>query len=275
MTPIDTSAINRPTGPLSISIVQVDLAWEQPHVNLGRIEHLLVQHNAPTDVILLPEMFTTGFSMNAAKLAEKPEGPSWLWMKDLAAHRRALVGGSLIVNDGGRYYNRFYLVSPSGTTHHYDKRHTFRLAGESDHYTAGTERVVVEHNGWRLLPQVCYDLRFPAWCRNELPDGPLAYDVLLYVANWPQPRSHHWRAMLRARAIENQCYLAAVNRVGTDDKGHLYRGDSAIIDFHGDTLTEIVRGEGVETITLEPEPLVAYRTKYPFWYDADRISFLS
>lgn len=268
-----TTAIQRPTTNLRVSILQVDLAWEQPHVNLGRIEHLLVQHNSPTDVIILPEMFTTGFTMAAKKFAEKPQGPTWLWMKELAASRNELVIGSLIVQDGGNYYNRMYLVQPNGTTHQYDKRHTFRLAGEHEHYTAGTSLVVVDFRGWRIFPQICYDLRFPAWSRNLLPDGPLAYDLLVYSANWPQQRSHHWRAMLRARAIENQCYLAAVNRVGTDGKGHRYRGDSTVLDFHGDTLTEIIRGEGVETVELEGQALQTYRQQYPFWYDRDPYNF--
>jgi omega-amidase len=262
-----------PAGPLRVSILQFDIAWESPHVNLGRIEHLLVQHNQPTDLIVLPEMFTTGFTMNAAKFAEKPFGPSWLWMKDLAARRNELVAGSLIVKDGGHYYNRMYLVLPDGATHTYDKRHMFRLAGEDQHYTAGTQRTAIEFRGWRILPQICYDLRFPAWSRNQLPDGPNAYDLLLYVANWPQQRSHHWRALLRARAIENQCYLAAVNRVGVDPKGHSYRGDSAIINFHGDTQTELIRGEGVDTVVLDDEALRNYRTQFPFWLDNDRMVF--
>jgi predicted amidohydrolase len=259
---------------LRITLVQADLAWENPAANRAHLAELLAKHPPQTDIILLPEMFATGFSMNTAKLAEtnddKNDGDSLQWMRQQARRYNALVVGSLITKDEGKFYNRLFAVHPDGTRQHYDKRHLFFMAKEHQHYAPGQANIIVHYKGWRILPQVCYDLRFPVWSRNQLPNGPQAYDLLLYVANWPEARAHHWRRLLPARAIENLCYVAAVNRVGTDGKDLPYRGDSVVLDYHGETLTELVRGEGTATVTLGAEALQTYRAKFSFWQDADK-----
>lgn len=258
---------------LRVTLVQADLVWEDHAANRSHLAELLAKQSPQTDLILLPEMFATGFSMNTHKLAETFDGDggtdSVQWMRLQARRYDALVAGSLITQDQGKYYNRLFAVHPDGAVQHYDKRHLFFMAKENEYYTPGKQNIIIKHKGWRILPQVCYDLRFPVWSRNHLPNGPQAYDLLLYVANWPEARSHHWRRLLPARAIENLCYVAAVNRVGNDGKGLPYRGDSTVLDYHGETLTELVRGEGTATVTLSLEQLQQYRTKFSFWQDAD------
>lgn len=258
-------------APLPICIVQAELAWEAPQANHEHLAALIAKgHQDPSGgVIILPEMFSTGFSMNAPQLAEQGYGPSLEWMEKLARARHALVIGSLIVKEGSSYYNRCYAMQPDGHYSHYDKRHPFRMAGEDKVYTPGGVNVAVEWQGWRIGLQVCYDLRFPVWSRNRVQAGVFAYDALVYVANWPEPRSHHWRRLLAARAIENQCYVLACNRVGQDGKGIPYVGDSMIVDQHGEAVARMHRGEGLLHATLDKEQLAAYREKYAFWQDAD------
>lgn len=258
---------------INISLVQTELVWEDHEANRRHIADLLSRHLPQTDIILLPEMFATGFSMNAAKLAETMQGESIVWMQQQARKYDALVVGSLIIEDAGKFYNRLCAVHANGKIDFYNKRHLFRMAHEETYYTAGTEKIIVEHKGWRILPLVCYDLRFPVWSRNALPDGALAYDILLYVANWPEVRGHHWRRMLPARAIENLSYVAAVNRVGVDGKSITYRGDSVVLDPNGEVLTEMVRGEGIVTATLSAENLKQHREKFAFYKDADNFTF--
>lgn len=220
------------------------------------------------DLIILPEMFTTGFAMEAAK-SSLPEAQvvSWLQSKAKAAH--AMVAGSAALQTEKGAVNRFLLVEPNGTVHHYDKRHLFRMAGEHEHYVAGERREVIEWRGWRILPQVCYDLRFPVFSRNQND-----YDLALYVANWPAPRALHWQALLQARAIENQAYVAGCNRVGTDGNGHQYSGDSRIISPQGEILAA---GEPHQPARLDAdlslEKVREYRETFPAWRDADSFSF--
>ena len=252
---------------LRISLVQTHLDWQQPEQNRERLTRLLAPLVGQTDLIVLPEMFTTGFTMEPETVAEPMSGPTLAWLREQASTLGAALCGSVVIEDGG-YRNRLLFVTPDGAVEYYDKRHLFRMANEHQHYVAGEIRQVIEYRGWRILPQVCYDLRFPVWCRNRND-----YDLMLYVANWPSPRRHAWRTLLLARAIENQCYLAGVNRVGEDGKGLEYTGDSLLVDFKGQALLDAPAGEAfVKTGTLDGEALQQFRQKFPAWQDADPFS---
>ncbi len=255
---------------LNITLLQTEIIWEDPAANLAHYAALLDQMVSPTDVIVLPEMFTTGFTMNPAPYAEKMGGLSMQWMQSQAARWQAAVMGSLIIEEGGAYYNRLVWMEPDGKYYTYDKRHLFAMAGEHESYVAGQERLVVDYNGWRICPMICYDLRFPVWARNDD-----AYDLLIYTANWPNKRAYDWMTLLRARAIENQCYVAAVNRVGTDENGHEYNGDSCVIDpGWRHVLWHAEKTEAVQTVTLTAEHLLEVRTRLPFLQDRDQFKVL-
>ncbi len=258
-----------PLPDLRITLVQPDLLWEQPERNLAHLQTLIASIGQTTDVVILPEMFTTGFTMNAQPLAEKMDGKSVKWLQTQASQLNALVMGSLIIEIAGKYYNRMVAAHPDGRLDTYDKRHLFRLAHEDEHFTAGAQKTLLYYKGWRILPQICYDLRFPVYSRNQQLTSDSGYDLLVYVANWPEVRSNHWRRLLPARAIENQCYVAAVNRVGIDGKQHAYRGDSAVYDFQGDAPVRLATTEAVSTTPLNGRALQAYREKFMFWQDAD------
>ncbi|KAA3439869.1 amidohydrolase [Rufibacter hautae] len=249
---------------LSVSLLQLDLAWHDAAANRAKFQAKIQQLPA-TDLIILPEMFTTGFSMDAPALAEEMDGESVAWMRQMAQERNAVVMGSLIITEHGKYYNRVLWMRPDGTLEHYDKRHLFRMAGECEAYTPGTQKLIVELNGWNICPLVCYDLRFPVWSRNT----PISYDVLIYIASWPDRRRLAWRTLLRARAIENLVYCIGVNRVGTDAKGHAYSGDSAAYNLLGEELVHHEHEEAVSTITLSREHLEETRRKLPWDIDAD------
>jgi omega-amidase len=249
---------------LRVTLVQSEIAWEAPAANRHRLaEHFrgLAGH---TDLIVLPEMFSTGFSMDAAAFAESMNGPTVGWMREEAAAMGCVITGSLIVQDQGHYFNRLVWARPDGSLEHYDKRHLFRMAGEHAHYAAGGSRLTVELKGWRVCPLICYDLRFPVWSRSR--DD---FDMLLYVANWPARRARAWAALLRARAIENLCYVAAVNRIGRDGNGASYVGDSVALDFLGQPVSSEGGGDRVETAVLDLESLNAYRASFPAHLDAD------
>jgi len=216
--------------------------------------------------VVLPEMFTTGFTMNSTQFAEPGDGPTRAWLLDQAGALDAAVGGSVAVVDDGRYYNRFMLALPGGPTYWYDKRHLFRMAGEHRHYESGSHALIIEWRGLRICPLVCYDLRFPVWSRRR---PGLDYDLLLYVANWPAARADAWRQLLRARAIENQAYVIGVNRVGADGNGVPHEGGSAAIDFLGRALAEAGDGPAVLNVQLPLEPLRRFREKFPAHLDAD------
>ena len=257
--------------PLQVIALQMNLSWQNPESNREKVVRMLSKYQKHADIILLPEMFTTGFTMEVENNFEEVEGPTSWWLQELARERNALVGGSVIIREKGSFYNRFLLVSPDDDAMgEYDKRHLFRMADEHDYFEAGEEWTRVMYKGWRILPQVCYDLRFPVWSRNRLDgDNNLSYDLMLYVANWPAARSNHWKILLQARAIENLSFVMGVNRVGEDGKGIAYSGDSMILDPRGNILAH---NEGEETIleaTLDPAPMLEYREKFPAWRDAD------
>ncbi len=253
------------TSHLRVTLVQVEIAWQAPATNRRALAAHFRGLMGHTDLIVLPEMFSTGFSMDAEGLAETMDGPTVGWMREEAAATGCVITGSLIVRDGEHCYNRLVWARPDGTLEHYDKRHLFRMANEQQHYAAGSRRLIVELKGWRLCPMICYDLRFPVWSRNW---GD--YDVLLYVANWPQRRAHAWSTLLRARAIENLAYVVGVNRIGKDGNGATYGGDSVALDFLGQPLSSEGGGDRVETAVLDFESLRKYRDAFPAHLDADR-----
>lgn len=258
---------------LTISLLQTPLHWHQPDANRAHFEELIWQLPEEVELIALPEMFTTGFTMQAKEHAEPMNSTSFRWLKQVAAQAKAVVTGSFIVREGTNYYNRLIWMEPDGNWASYDKRHLFRMANEDQHYSPGRERLIREWKGWRICPLICYDLRFPVWSRNLMQeDGSLAYDLLLYVANWPQARVSAWDALLQARAIENLCYCAGLNRTGTDDNGIAYNGSSGIYDFKGNTLAHSREEEAILTITLSAGDLSDYRKKFPAQQDADSFS---
>ncbi|MDW8479762.1 MAG: amidohydrolase [Xanthomonadales bacterium] len=254
---------------LRVSLVQQATLWHDPEGNRGLYGEAIAPLAGVSDLVILPETFTSGFSNEAAASAETMEGPSVAWMREQARALGAALAGSLAIRDAGKVYNRLLFATPDGSIAWYDKRHLFRMAGEQERYAGGQRRVVVSWRGWRILLQVCYDLRFPVFMRNR---GD--YDLILVVANWPSARREHWRVLLRARAIENLACLAAVNRVGRDGNGLEYAGDSALIDAQGRTLLELGPEPAVATLTLDPEPLRAWRERFPADRDADRFALL-
>lgn len=256
---------------LTFSLIQPHMAWEDQSANLQHYEALIQGNSAPGQIVLLPEMFSTGFSMQPAPLAETMDGPTVQWMKDTAARHRIILCGSLIIAADGNFYNRLIWMQPDGAHYHYDKRHLFTYAGEHEQYTPGNKKLIVQVNGWRICPLICYDLRFPVFSRN---DAAQPYDVLLYVANWPEKRRNAWQTLLRARAIENQCYVAGVNRVGRDGNGHDYAGDSALISPLGETIWQAGSGECVQAWTLDKALLTDYRAAFPALNDADSFRLL-
>lgn len=259
---------------LRVSLVQSELHWEDPEANRRLLdERMGALDGSRTDLIVLPEMFATGFTMNAETLAEPAaESPTLEWMQRQAQERECVITGSLAITEGGTCYNRLYWVTPEGEVAHYDKRHLFRMGDETLHYAMGGARRVVELKGFRLLLSVCYDLRFPVWLRQQpREERPFEYDALLCVANWPAPRRQPWRTLLQARAIENLSYVIGVNRVGRDGKGLEYAGDSMLVDFKGEAIVDKAQGEAfVETSSLSMRALAAFRDKFPAWQDADR-----
>lgn len=256
-------------------LVQETLDWERPETNLRRFEDRIaglftgVTEAQANPVVVLPEMFSTGFSMASAKLAEPMDGPTVAWMKRLSGEHGIHLCGSAIIEDGGKFHNRFLWADGDSVTW-YDKRHLFRMADEHSHYAAGTRRVMVEAGELKVLPQVCYDLRFPAWSRNAN-----EYDTLLYVANWPAARADQWLALLRARAIENQCYTIGVNRVGTDGNKVAYQGDTVVFDYLGKPVLTLGNEAGVGEITIDPTEMRKHRMSFPAHLDADRFHILS
>lgn len=254
---------------LKLALVQADLAWHDLAANLAHFDQLLAPLEQ-LDLIILPEMFTTAFTMASEEQAETMNGRGVAWLRATAQARNAVVCGSLAIEDQGHYYNRFLWATPQGELHHYDKRHCFRMAGEHKHYRSGETAPVMMLKGFRIRPIICYDLRFAVWCRNR--DD---YDLLLCVANWPAARSHAWRTLLPARAIENLSYVAAVNRVGRDGKGHDYSGDSVLYNWLGEPLAAAEPGvESVLTATLDLAALQQFRAGFPAHLDADPFEFI-
>lgn len=253
---------------LRVSVVQSELHWQNPAANLAMFADKLAALKGQTDLVVLPEMFTTGFMMAPEVHAEPMEGESLAWMKAQAQALDAAIAGSVAIKTAAGFVNRFIMVTPQQDVHTYDKRHLFRMGTEHEHYCAGNERVIWHYKGWRILPAVCYDLRFPVFLRNRND-----YDLALFVANWPGARRLPWRTLLQARAIENQCYVVGVNRVGTDGSGLTYTGDSLLVDYKGLCQIDHPQDEAfIETQTLELDALHQFRTVFPAWQDADTFS---
>ncbi len=260
---------------LTVSLIQANLHWEDIAANLAMFDQKIDSIKERTEVILLPEMFSTGFSMQPEKLAEKMDGLAVQWMKQKAKQKNAIIGGSLIIEEEGEYYNRFIWMLPNGQYGIYNKRHRFGFAGEDDHYAAGEKRIIAQVKGWKICLTICYDLRFPVWSRNTIKeDGQPEYDVLVNVANWPERRNVPWKALLQARAIENQCYMIGVNRVGNDGNDIYHSGDSSIIDPIGEIVYHKAHDEDVFTYTLSRQHLSELRGKFPFMKDADKFMIL-
>lgn len=272
---------------LKITTIQADLHWENVAENLTMFSEKIKAVAEQTDVVVLPEMFNTGFSMDSKKLAETMEDGTVTWMKEEAVKSEAVIVGSLIIKEKTNYYNRLIWVQPDGEIFTYDKRHLFRMANEDKHFSAGTERLIVEYKGWKICPLVCYDLRFPVWSRNkqlsvdscQLVENKQqttsnkqqnSYDILIYIANWPEARKQPWSKLLEARAIENQCYVVGVNRVGTDGTGKTYSGNSVVVNPKGEAITTIPESENhTATVNLSLDELNAFRKAFPVALDGD------
>ena len=257
---------------LTFTLIQSDLHWENKPANLQMLEKKIMGIEKKTEVVLLPEMFTTGFSMSPQQLAEDMNGDAIAWMRRISAEKKIILAGSLMVKNNDQYLNRLVWMLPNGQMGWYDKRHLFRYANEDEYFSPGNKRLIASVKGWRINLLICYDLRFPVWSRqsySENEDQGLEYDVLIYVANWPAKRSHMWTTLLQARAIENQCYTIGVNRVGTDGNGIYYSGDSMLVSPLGEVLYHAVNEEDIHTFTLQKDELEMVRKKMPFWKDAD------
>jgi omega-amidase len=255
---------------LKITTFQAYLFWENIDKNLQNLGLRLSGIREKTDLIVLPEMFNTGFSMNTAELAEEMEGKTMTWMHDQARKFECVITGSLIIKENGKFYNRLIWMRPDGTYEKYDKRHLFGLGKEDDFYTAGKDKLIVELNGWKICPAICYDLRFPVWLRNKNPE----YDLLLVVANWPEKRSLHWRTLIPARAVENLSFVVGVNRVGHDGNEIYHSGDSMCIDPNGKTVYYKPNDEDLYTFSISKDDVVKARRQFPFLRDADEFQLI-
>lgn len=269
---------------LTFSLIQTNLHWEDSKANLQMLEEKIMGIREKTEVVVLPEMFTTGFSMQPGLYAETMDGAAFEWMKRISAEKKVVLTGSLMMQEGGEYYNRLIWMLPNGTWGQYDKRHLFANGSEHEHYLPGHKRLIASVKGWKINLQICYDLRFPVWARQSLPanakegngqsDKIFEYDVLLYVANWPEPRNHAWKTLLQARAVENQCFAIGVNRVGTDANGLYHSGDSMLVNPMGQPVYQKAHEEDITTITIEREELDEVRRKFPFYKDSDPFMIL-
>lgn len=257
---------------LSVTLVQANLHWENPSANLSMLEEQ-IRAAGKTEVVVLPEMFSTGFSMKPESLAETMDGPTVQWMKQVATTQKIILTGSVIIRDNNQFFNRLIWMLPNGQYGYYDKRHVFAFAGEDQHYASGSRRLIAQVKGWKINLQVCYDLRFPVWARQQPTENNAPeYDLLIYVANWPERRNHAWKTLLQARAIENQCYVIGVNRVGDDGNGIYHSGDSMVVDPMGEVLFTQANEAMVKTIILERSSLEQVREKLPFLRDRDPFS---
>jgi omega-amidase len=262
---------------LTLTLIQTKLHWEEKALNLAMLEEKINSIQPKTEVVILPEMFSTGFSMQPERLAEGMDGETIAWMKRVSSEKKIILTGSIIIAENGNYYNRLVWMLPNGQMGVYDKKHLFAYANEDKRYTSGNKRLIASVKGWKINLLVCYDLRFPVWSRQshttEKNPG-LEYDVLIYVANWPERRSHAWKTLLQARAIENQCFCIGVNRTGNDGNDIYYSGDSMIVNPAGEVLYQKAYDEDIYTITFQKEELEKVREKMPFWKDADSFKIL-
>lgn len=254
---------------LTISLIQTSLHWEDKAANLRMLEEKIYSIKEKTEVVILPEMFSTGFSMKAGALAETMDGNTVGWMKRVSKEKNIVLTGSAIIEEAGNYYNRLIWVLPNGQTAFYNKRHLFAYGDEHNHYTAGDKRLIASVKGWKINLLVCYDLRFPVWARQSPASNDYEYDLLIYVANWPERRSHAWKTLLQARAIENQSYVIGVNRVGDDGNNIHHSGDSMVVGPLGEIFYTKNEEEDIFTITLDKQKLTEVRKQFPFLNDAD------
>ena len=262
---------------LTISIIQTSLHWEDKPANLRMLSEKIDSIKDKTEIVILPEMFNTGFSMKPEILAEGMDGETVTWMKNISAAKKCILTGSLMVKEKDDYFNRLIWMLPNGQYGYYDKRHLFAMGSEHNHYTPGNKRLIAQAKGWKINLQVCYDLRFPLWARqsrSEESNDELEYDLLIYVANWPEKRNHAWKTLLQARAIENQSFAIGVNRVGKDGNDMYHSGDSMVVNPMGEVLYMKAHDEDIFTITLNKSELEEVRTKLPFWKDADPFKIL-
>ena len=271
------SKINKLSS-LHFTIIQSSLFWEDKGANLDMLAQKIRNISEPTEIIVLPEMFNTGFSMQPEKMGETMDGPTIDWMRRLSAEKKAILCGSLIIEEKEKYFNRLIWMLPNGQLGFYDKRHLFAFAGEDEHYTPGNKRLIASVKGWKINLQICYDLRFPVWARQQLNEASgednKEYDVLLYIANWPEKRNHAWKTLLTARAIENQCFTIGVNRVGLDGNNIAHSGDSMVVGPLGEILYHCAQEEDIFHILLQKEEINNCRARFPFWKDADDFTIL-
>lgn len=265
---------------LTFTLIQTQLHWEDKAANLHMLEQKIKSIDVKTEVVVLPEMFTTGFSMQPKLFAETMDGNTVNWMRKMAETKKIILTGSIIIEEDGKYYNRLIWMLPNGQYGYYNKRHCFGFAGEDEYYTPGNKRLITSVKGWKINVQVCYDLRFPVWARQQSfelakDETTAEYDVLLYVANWPERRNYAWRTLLTARAIENQAYVIGVNRVGNDGNNIYHSGDSMVVNALGETLYHKAHNEDIFTITLEKDRLIETRNKFPFLKDADEFNIIN
>jgi predicted amidohydrolase len=252
---------------LNVAIIQANLHWENKQENLNLFSNKIENISEVVDLIVLPEMFTTGFTMNPEKFAEEMNGETIGWMQKKANEKNCVIVGSFVCVSTKKYFNRLVWMRSDGTFEYYDKKHLFSMGDENKHYTAGEKRIIVELNGWKICPLICYDLRFPIWSRNNK-NNP--FDALIYIANWPEKRSYPWKTLLLARAIENQCYVIGLNRIGNDGSDINHSGDSAVINAKGEMISKIITNEeAVEIVTLDRESLIEFRKSFPVLNDAD------
>lgn len=258
---------------LTVTGIQANLVWENPEANRRLLESKIAAITEPTQLVVLPEMFSTGFSMRADELSETMDGPTVEWMRSMSKQFRIVLTGSIIIREGAAVFNRLLWVLPNGEIGFYNKRHLFAFAGEHEQYTAGDQRFIASVNGWKVNLQICYDLRFPVWSRQQMHKTEKGlmpeFDLLIYVANWPERRSHAWKSLLVARAIENQCYVMGVNRVGTDANNITYSGDSMLVSPLGDIIHQVTQNESTFTCQLQKAELDSVRHSFPFLRDAD------
>lgn len=259
---------------LTFTLIQSNLHWENKAANLKMWQQKILSVKEKTEIIVLPEMFSTGFSMKPETLAEEMNGATVEWMKQLAGERKVIITGSLIIKEKDNFYNRLIWMLPNGEYGTYDKRHLFAYGEEHNHYSPGNKRLIASVKGWKINLQVCYDLRFPVWARQQKNETP-EYDVIVYVANWPERRITAWKTLLQARAIENQCYVIGINRVGNDGNNIYHSGESMVIDPLGELLYHKKDEEDIFTITIQKDKLEEVRNRFPFWRDADDFNILT
>lgn len=261
---------------INIAIIQTDLIWEEVDKNLSNLNKKIDTITKSVDLIVLPEMFNTAFSMNPSTCAEPLHGISWEWMKNKAKEKNCVITGSILTEENGHFYNRLYWMQHNGDYQYYDKKHLFRFSGEHEVFSAGSKRIFPSIKDWKFCPLICYDLRFPVWSMNTFENNTFKYDCLIYVANWAETRKYPWISLLIARAIENQAYVIAVNRIGTDGKGTTFSGDSMIIDPKGNIIKQIPsKAESVEDASLSYSFLQSCREHFPVSLDWDKFNIIN